>query len=470
MSSISLKRIQKEFQNLVKDPSDDFVANPIKDDMFCWHFTIRGPPDTEFEGGLYHGVIKLPMSYPYRPPNIMFLTPNGRFDINMDVCLSMTKYHKEEWQAAWTIRSMLEAIIAFFPVKEDHDAIGALESSPENRRYYAKQSIKYKCDICGPIANILKPIEKMTSNANGNSNNNENNENKKENVDNINENNDNKNSNANNSNTNKNIKIIPTNIKKDVDSSSNSSLSSNQTGKFKFKREIIDSKAKKIIINKNINNSNNSNKEILFNSKEEKDEKEENNNINNEQEEIFNYINPEPEENNLLQSLVDDIEYIDIKKSIKCHGNKTNEEIESNLLKKNNFSSINNFFKLKNLFEKDFDLKIDEEDNKSADDDYQGKQKDDNDNGIFSKKKVIITKKNITEKKIEENMEENIKYIKYFSRKNYEDIRDKNKRNLNIIMGCIMVLILILYYFYIKYHSSISNLVKNIMLQKRDNN
>ena len=165
-------------------------------------------------------------SYPYRPPNIMFLTPNGRFDINMDVCLSMTKYHKEEWQAAWTIRSMLEAIIAFFPVKEDHDAIGALESSPENRRYYAKQSIEYKCDICGPIANILKPIEKMTSNANGNSNNNENNENKKENVDNSNENNDNKNSNANNSNTNKNIKIIPTNIKKDVDSSSNSSLSS----------------------------------------------------------------------------------------------------------------------------------------------------------------------------------------------------------------------------------------------------
>ena len=148
---------------MLKDPSNDFVANPIKDDMFCWHFTIRGPPDTEFEGGLYHGIIKLPMSYPNRPPNIMFLTPNGRFDINMDVCLSMTKYHKEEWQAAWTIRSMLEAIIAFFPIREDHDAIGALESSVESRKYYAKQSIKYKCDICGPIANLLKPIEKLNN-------------------------------------------------------------------------------------------------------------------------------------------------------------------------------------------------------------------------------------------------------------------------------------------------------------------
>ena len=56
----------------------------------------------------------------------MFLTPNERFDINMDVCLSMTKYHKQEWQAVWTIRSMIEANIAFFPIREDHDAIGAL--------------------------------------------------------------------------------------------------------------------------------------------------------------------------------------------------------------------------------------------------------------------------------------------------------------------------------------------------------
>ncbi len=444
---------------MIKDPSDDFVANPIKDDMFCWHFTIRGPPDTEFEGGLYHGVIKLPMSYPNRPPNIMFLTPNGRFDINMDVCLSMTKYHKEEWQAAWTIRSMLEAIIAFFPIKEDHDAIGALESSVENRKYYAKQSIKYKCDICGPIAKILKPIDKITTNSNANNeNDNKNgNENKNEN-DNDNNNNENK-----NNNTNKNIKIIPANIKKDIDSSSNSSLSSNQTGKFKFKREIIDSKTKKIILNKN---NNNANKEILLNSKEDKEEKEEKeeNINNNEQGELFNYINPDPEPNELLRSLVDDIEYIDIKKSIKCHGNQTNEEIESNLLKKNNLSSMNNLFTIRNLFEKDFDLKIDEEDNKSADGDYNNKSK----NNIFQKKKLIIGKK-INEKKIEEEMEENIKYIKYFSRKNYEDIRDKNKRNLNIVMGCFMVIILIFYYIYSKYQTSISSFIKNLIFSKAQN-
>ena len=433
---------------MIKDPSEDFVANPIKDDMFCWHFTIRGPPDTEFEGGLYHGIIKLPMSYPNRPPNIMFLTPNGRFDINMDVCLSMTKYHKEEWQAAWTIRSMLEAIIAFFPVREDHDAIGALESSVENRKYYAKQSLKYKCDICGPIAKLLKPIEKISNNNNDNKNEAKN-ENENENI-----NNENKNNSGNNNldkNNNKNIKNVPNNIKKDIDSSSNSSLSSNQTGKFKFKRDITSTdNSKKIYISKMSDNKN-ANKEILLNPKEEK---EENNNIdNNEQEEVFNYINPEQEPNNILKSIMDDIEYIDIKKTIIAHGNKSNDEIESKLQKTNNY-----ILKLKNLFQKEFDFKIEEEDNKSADGDYHNLNKD----GLFNRKK-LITEKEFCEKK----MEENIKYIKYFSRKNYEDIRDKKKRNLAIFMISIMVFVFFMYFICSKYQNTINSFLKEIILSKK---
>ena len=42
--------------------------------MFDWHFTLRGPRDTEFEGGIYHGRIVLPSDYPFKPPNIMLLT------------------------------------------------------------------------------------------------------------------------------------------------------------------------------------------------------------------------------------------------------------------------------------------------------------------------------------------------------------------------------------------------------------
>lgn len=50
-----------------------------------WHCTIRGSPGTEFEGGLYHVRVLLPGEYPFRPPAIMMLTPNGRFELNTKV-------------------------------------------------------------------------------------------------------------------------------------------------------------------------------------------------------------------------------------------------------------------------------------------------------------------------------------------------------------------------------------------------
>ena len=432
MSNISLKRIQKEFQNMINDPSEDFYANPIKDDMFCWHFTIRGPPDTEFEGGLYHGIIKLPMSYPNRPPSIMFLTPNGRFDVNMDVCLSMTRYHKEEWQAAWTIRSMLEAIIAFFPVKEEHNAIGALDSSVESRKHFAKLSVKYKCDICGPIADLLKPIQKT-----------ENNDKK---------NNTRKNSNSNNleNKNNKNIKSnnIHNNIKKDGDSSSNSSLASNQTGKFKFKRDKANSidNNKQVINNININNKIEEKENIVDNNQDEKDittninDKEQNNNI-------LNNANEDLENNTLLKSIYDELEFINIRKSIQYHDNQTNDEIETNLTKqkinKSKQRNENNLFTLNNLLEDE----INEDD------------KDENNNINKYIKNNLLNEKEFCVQKLEEN----IKYIKFFSRKNYEEIRDKNKRKLMYVMIGIMIVIFIFYLIGIKYSDSINRLIKVLM-------
>ena len=59
---------------MMTEPSDRYHAAPLEDNMFDWHFTIRGPRDTDFEGGIYHGRILLPSDYPFRPPNIILLT------------------------------------------------------------------------------------------------------------------------------------------------------------------------------------------------------------------------------------------------------------------------------------------------------------------------------------------------------------------------------------------------------------
>jgi ubiquitin-conjugating enzyme E2 J1 len=55
--SPSLRRIQADVRELALDPSDRYYAAPLDNDMFEWHFTIRGADGTDFEGGIYHGRI-----------------------------------------------------------------------------------------------------------------------------------------------------------------------------------------------------------------------------------------------------------------------------------------------------------------------------------------------------------------------------------------------------------------------------
>ena len=50
--------------------------------MFNWHFTMRGPADSEYEKGIYHGKIEFPIEYPFKAPDLTFFTvllPNVSF-------------------------------------------------------------------------------------------------------------------------------------------------------------------------------------------------------------------------------------------------------------------------------------------------------------------------------------------------------------------------------------------------------
>merc|ERR1711862_703666 len=135
--------IQADVRELALEPSDRYHAAPLEDDMFEWHFTIRGPEGTEFEGGYYHGRILLPPEYPFKPPHGIFTTPSGRFETHTKICLSFTAYHQELWQPAWGIRLILEALISFLPTPAD-GAIGALDWTKEERRRKSYLFLKFK--------------------------------------------------------------------------------------------------------------------------------------------------------------------------------------------------------------------------------------------------------------------------------------------------------------------------------------
>lgn len=156
----TIKRILKEASELASSPSADYHAAPLETDLFEWHFTIRGPPaPSAFEGGIYHGRIVLPPAYPLKPPSFRFLTPSGRFEVNREICLSISGHHEESWQPAWGIRTALVAIRSFM----DTDAkgqLGGMDAGEAVRRKLAKESREWRCGSCGRgNAEVMKEQE-----------------------------------------------------------------------------------------------------------------------------------------------------------------------------------------------------------------------------------------------------------------------------------------------------------------------
>ncbi|KAK1139807.1 hypothetical protein N8T08_011126 [Aspergillus melleus] len=145
----SHKRLLKEAAELSTSPSPHFHAAPVQDNLYDWHFTLAGPPSpSPYSGGIYHGRIVLPPTYPLRPPSFRFLTPTGRFEVNREICLSISGHHEESWQPAWGIRTALIAIRSFM----DGDAkgqVGGLDVPEEVRRGYAGRSGGWCCEVCG---------------------------------------------------------------------------------------------------------------------------------------------------------------------------------------------------------------------------------------------------------------------------------------------------------------------------------
>ncbi|XP_012710865.1 ubiquitin-conjugating enzyme E2 J1 [Fundulus heteroclitus] len=162
LKSPAVKRLMKEAAEL-RDPTEHYHAQPLEDNLFEWHFSVRGPPDSDFDGGVYHGRIVLPPEYPMKPPSIILLTPNGRFEVGKKICLSISGHHPETWQPSWSIRTALIAIIGFMPTKGE-GAIGSLDYTPEERRALAKKSQDFCCEACD--CSMRSALLPLTSNSN----------------------------------------------------------------------------------------------------------------------------------------------------------------------------------------------------------------------------------------------------------------------------------------------------------------
>mmetsp|Transcript_311 Transcript_311/g.264 ORF Transcript_311/g.264 Transcript_311/m.264 type:complete len:145 (+) Transcript_311:28-462(+) len=129
------KKAFKEQQTMIKKQgkiTNNFVYGPNPENLNEWFFVVFGLDD-HFKGGYYLGSVVCPDSYPQKPPSIKVHTMNGRFCIDEGICLSVTEYHPESWNPAWTVSHIILGLITFWLSDEDTAGV-EYHNSPADAR------------------------------------------------------------------------------------------------------------------------------------------------------------------------------------------------------------------------------------------------------------------------------------------------------------------------------------------------
>ena len=70
---------------------------------------MRGSPDSEFEGGIYHGRVLLPIDYPLKPPDIVFLTVREHLPSEKEPKDALAKWKVCSWTEDMLVKLFLSS-------------------------------------------------------------------------------------------------------------------------------------------------------------------------------------------------------------------------------------------------------------------------------------------------------------------------------------------------------------------------
>ncbi|XP_066928146.1 ubiquitin-conjugating enzyme E2 J2-like [Clytia hemisphaerica] len=157
-------RLRQDYMRIKKDPVPYIIgAEPLPSNILEWHYVIKGPENSLYEGGYYHGKLVFPKDFPFKPPKIMMMTPNGRFKTHTRLCLSISDFHPDTWNPAWSVSTILTGLLSF--MLEKAPTLGSIETTDYQKKQFALNSLEYNLkdktftelfpDICKEIKELL---------------------------------------------------------------------------------------------------------------------------------------------------------------------------------------------------------------------------------------------------------------------------------------------------------------------------
>ena len=68
------KRLGHDLQGMLTDPPEGIRGQPLDSSEYHWQASITGPVGSPYEGGIFYLYLKVPLNYPFDPPEVRFLT------------------------------------------------------------------------------------------------------------------------------------------------------------------------------------------------------------------------------------------------------------------------------------------------------------------------------------------------------------------------------------------------------------
>ena len=121
--SKSLKRIQKDLNDLENEPVINCSAGPIdKNNLYEWEATIIGPSNSPYAGGIFNLRIGFNDKYPFKPPKVKFTTKiyHPTIDGLGNICLDILNVN---WSPVISVTKLLLSISSLLTDPNPNDPL-----------------------------------------------------------------------------------------------------------------------------------------------------------------------------------------------------------------------------------------------------------------------------------------------------------------------------------------------------------